>query len=127
MEFFVQSLISFFNPITILLVIIGTTWGLIAGALPGISGAMAVILMLPFTYGMGPNQSILLLVAVYVGSMCGGSFSAILLKTPGTPAAIATVFDGHPMAMQGKAGRALAISITASSIGESFPDSYWSF
>jgi putative tricarboxylic transport membrane protein len=78
---------------------------------------MAVILMLPFTYGMEAIQSIVVLVAVYVGAMCGGSISAILLKTPGTPAAVATTFDGYPMAMKGKAARALGLSITASAVG----------
>lgn len=112
-----QGLFNVINPMTLFLVIVGTAWGLTAGALPGLSAAMAVILMLPFTYGMEAVQSIVVLVAVYVGAMCGGSISAILLKTPGTPAAVATTFDGYPMAMQGKASRALGLSITASSVG----------
>jgi len=120
MEHIAQSIIHFFNPITLLLIVVGTTWGLVAGSLPGISSAMALILMLPFTYGMEAVQSILVLVAVYVSSMCGGSFSAILLKTPGTPAAVATTFDGYPMAMQGNASRALGLSITGSAVGGIF-------
>jgi putative tricarboxylic transport membrane protein len=120
MSVVLQSFSSVFNPITLFLVILGTAWGLVAGALPGLSASMAVILILPFTYGMEAIQSIVVLVAVYVGAMCGGSISAILLKTPGTPAAVATVFDGYPMAMQGRAPRALGIAITASSAGGIF-------
>lgn len=112
-----QGLFNVITPVTLLLVVVGTAWGLTAGALPGLSASMAVILMLPFTYGMEAVQSIVVLVAVYVGAMCGGSISAILLKTPGTPSAVATTFDGYPMAMQGKAARALGLSITASSVG----------
>jgi putative tricarboxylic transport membrane protein len=120
MEIIVNSFLSVVHPLTLLLVIAGTAWGLTAGALPGLSGSMAVILMLPFTYGMEGIQSVIVLVAVYVGSMCGGSISAILLKTPGTPSAVATVFDGYPMAMQGKASRALGLAITASCVGGIF-------
>lgn len=117
---FLQGLINVFSPMTFLLIILGTAWGLIAGALPGLSASMAVILMLPFTYGMEGIQSVVVLVAVYVGSMCGGSFSAILLKTPGTPSAVATVFDGYPMAMRGEAARAIGLSITGSAFGGIF-------
>ncbi len=112
-----QGLFNVINPLTFLLVIVGTAWGLTAGALPGLSASMAVILMLPFTYGMEAIQSVVVLVAVYVGAMCGGSISAILLKTPGTPSAVATTFDGYPMAMKGQASRALGLSIAASSVG----------
>lgn len=115
-----QSLINVFSPMTFLLLILGTAWGLVAGALPGLSASMAVILMLPFTYGMTAIQSVVVLVAVYVGSMCGGSFSAILLKTPGTPSAVATVFDGYPMALKGEAAKAIGLSITASAFGGIF-------
>lgn len=117
---FLQGLINVFSPMTFLLIILGTAWGLIAGALPGLSASMAVILMLPFTYGMEGIQSVVVLVAVYVGPMCGGSFSAILLKTPGTPSAVATVFDGYPMAMRGEAARAIGLSITGSAFGGIF-------
>lgn len=115
-----QGLVNVFSPMTFLLVVLGTAWGLVAGALPGLSASMAVILMLPFTYGMEGIQSVIVLVAVYVGSMCGGSFSAILLKTPGTPSAVATTFDGYPMAMRGEAAKAIGLSITASAFGGIF-------
>lgn len=112
-----QGLLNFANITTIAFLIIGTAWGMLAGAIPGISASLAVILILPFTYSMLPIQSIIVLVAVYIGGMCGGSISAILLRTPGTPTAVCTVFDGYPMAQKGQAGKALGISITASAVG----------
>ena len=115
-----QGFLNVLQPMTLLLVILGTAWGLTAGALPGLSASMAVILMLPFTYGMEAIQSVVVLVSVYVGAMCGGSISAILLKTPGTPSSVATTFDGYPMAMRGEAPKALGLSITASSFGGIF-------
>lgn len=112
-----QGLLNFANLSTLAFLVIGTGWGMMAGAIPGVSASLAVILILPFTYSMNSIQSIIVLVAVYIGGMCGGSISAILLRTPGTPTAVCTVFDGYPMAQQGKAGKALGISITASAIG----------
>ena len=113
----VQSLLNFANVQTLLFVIIGTAWGMLAGALPGISASLAVILIMPFTYSMGAVQSIIALVAVYVGGMCGGSISAILLRTPGTPSAVVTVFDGYPMSQRGETGKALGLAIAASAVG----------
>jgi len=115
-----EGLMYLIEPVTILFIIIGTAWGMLAGAIPGISASLAVILIMPFTYSMDAVQSIVVLVAVYIGGMCGGSISAILLRTPGTPTAVCTVFDGYPMAQQGKAGKALGIAITASAVGGIF-------
>lgn len=112
-----QGLLNFANLTTLSFLIIGTAWGMLAGAIPGISASLAVILILPFTYSMSSIQSIIVLVAVYIGGMCGGSISAILLRTPGTPTAVCTVFDGYPMSQKGQAGKALGLSITASAIG----------
>lgn len=112
-----QGLMNFANLTTLAFLIIGTAWGMMAGAIPGISASLAVILILPFTYSMNSIQSIIVLVAVYIGGMCGGSISAILLRTPGTPSAVCTVFDGYPMAQKGQAGKALGLSITASAVG----------
>lgn len=81
---------------------------------------MAIILCLPFTYSMDPITAIVLLVTVYLGGATGGSISAILLRTPGTPEAIATTFDGYPMARNGMAGRALGLAVTASAFGAIF-------
>ncbi|MBR1407644.1 MAG: tripartite tricarboxylate transporter permease [Clostridia bacterium] len=112
-----QGLLNFANFQTLLFLVVGTAWGMLAGALPGISASLAVILIMPFTYSMGAVQSIIALVAVYVGGMCGGSISAILLRTPGTPSAVVTVFDGYPMAKNGQAGKALGLAIAASAVG----------
>lgn len=120
MDIFLQSLIGVLTPVNLLLIVAGTLFGMICGSLPGLSSSMAVILTLPFTYSMEPVQAIVLLVAVYVGGACGGSISAILLKTPGTPEAVATTFDGHPMALRGDAGKALGLAVSASSFGGIF-------
>ncbi len=116
----IQSLAYFANIWHILLLIAGTLFGMVCGALPGVSSSMAIILLLPFTYSMEPVAAIVTLVAVYVGGAAGGSISAILLRIPGTPEAVATIFDGHPMAKKGQAGRALGLAISASSFGGIF-------
>jgi putative tricarboxylic transport membrane protein len=91
--------------------------GLVIGAIPGLTATMAITLLIPFTYGMDPLRGLALLIAVYTGGISGGLISAILLRMPGTPASIATVFDGYPMAQKGMAGYALGLGITASFIG----------
>lgn len=107
-------------PFNFMLIIVGMLIGIAFGALPGISSSMAIVLMLPFTYYMGIIPSIMLLVAIYTGSAYGGSITAILFNTPGTPEAVATTFDGYPMAQKGQAGRALGLAITASAFGGIF-------
>ena len=92
----------------------GMLGGVIIGALPGLTGAMAVTLALPFTFYMPPVTSLMLLLGIYKGSMYGGSISAILIRTPGTAAAACTVLDGYPLARQGKAGQALYMALYAS-------------
>jgi len=108
------------QPMMLLLVVAGCAFGMVCGSLPGLSASMAIVLMLPFTYEMEPVASIVLLVATYVGAACGGSISAILMRTPGTPEAVATTFDGYPMREKGLAGRALGLAVTGSSIGGIF-------
>jgi putative tricarboxylic transport membrane protein len=96
---------------------LGVLWGIFGGALPGISPSIAMALLLPFTYGMDPIPAIVLLASVYVGAEYGGSIPAILIRTPGTNAAAATVLDGYEMARQGRAGEALGISLVAGLVG----------
>jgi putative tricarboxylic transport membrane protein len=103
-----------------LLIIGGCFFGIVFGAIPGLTGALAVTLLLPFTYPMSPIPGLTLLVAVYVGSISGGLISAILLNIPGTPASICTTFDGSPMAKKGRAGDALLLGIFSSMIGGIF-------
>ena len=89
----------------------GVLWGILGGALPGISPSIAMALLLPFTVGMDPTTALVLLASVYVGAEYGGSIPAILIRTPGTNSASATVVDGYAMAQQGRAGEALGISL----------------
>ena len=89
----------------------GVLWGIFGGALPGISPSIAMALLLPFTIGMDPTTALVLLASVYVGAEYGGSIPAILIRTPGTNSASATVTDGYAMAQQGRAGEALGISL----------------
>ncbi|MBX2832522.1 MAG: tripartite tricarboxylate transporter permease [Rhodospirillales bacterium] len=96
----------------------GIWGGVIIGAIPGMTGTMAVTLALPFTFYLPPVTSILLLVALYKGSTYGGSISAILIKTPGTASAACTVLDGYPLARAGKGGKALNMALVSSCIGD---------
>lgn len=95
----------------------GVAWGIVGGALPGISPSIALALLLPFTYGMDPITAIVLLGATYVGAEYGGSIPAILINTPGTNAAAATVVDGYYMHRAGRGGEALGISLQSGVIG----------
>lgn len=95
----------------------GLVWGIIGGALPGISASITMALLLPFTYGMDPMVAIVLLASTYIGAEYGGSIPAILIRTPGTNSAAATVIDGYEMKRQGKAGEALGISLWSGVIG----------
>lgn len=109
-----------FQPATFLLMVVGVVGGIIVGALPGITSSMGIILLLPFTYRLDPKTALVMLAGMYCGSMYGGSISAILLRTPGTPSASATVLDGYPLTQQGKAGKALGIATVASFAGGLF-------
>jgi putative tricarboxylic transport membrane protein len=112
----------FFTPENIAAVSIGLFIGITIGAIPGLNVPMAVALLLPLTFSMSAVTGLALLLGVYKGGTYGGSISAILLNTPGAPAAAATVLDGYPLAMQGKAGKALRASIYGSVIGEFLAD-----
>ena len=98
----------------------GVAWGIIGGALPGISPSIAMALLLPFTFTMEPVVALILLVSTYVGAEYGGSIPAILIRTPGTNAAAATTIDGYEMQKQGRGGEALGISLVAGVIGGLF-------
>jgi putative tricarboxylic transport membrane protein len=106
-----------FTPITIFLIFGGVVLGIIFGAIPGMSGTMAVALCLPITFGLSPVEGISLLLGLYIGGISGGLISAILINIPGTPSSIATCFDGSPMARHGEAGKALGIGILYSFLG----------
>lgn len=101
-----------------LVLFIGVTVGTLVGAIPGMTTPMAVALTLPFTFTLQPVTGILLLLGVYKGGIYGGSISAILINTPGTPAASCTVLDGYPLAKRGEARRALDIALYASCVAD---------
>jgi putative tricarboxylic transport membrane protein len=117
MEFFVEALRNVFNPAVMLNMILGTAMGICIGALPGLTATMGVALLLPLTFGMEATDGILMLLGVYCGAIYGGSISAVLLHTPGTPASAATAIDGYAMAKKGQGGRALGIVTVSSYIG----------
>ncbi|MDF1823731.1 MAG: tripartite tricarboxylate transporter permease [Verrucomicrobiales bacterium] len=101
-------------------IVIGVCAGIIVGAIPGLTGAMVIALAVPLTFAMDEAQALALLVSLYTGSVSGGLISATLLKIPGTPAAMITILDAHPMAEAGQPGRALSIGIGASLFGGLF-------
>jgi putative tricarboxylic transport membrane protein len=111
MDTVIQALTQLASPGIVLAAFGGVLWGIFGGALPGISPSIAMALLLPFTVGMDPTTALVLLASVYVGAEYGGSIPAILIRTPGTNSASATVTDGYAMAQQGRAGEALGISL----------------
>ncbi len=106
----------------LMLALLGCFLGTLMGALPGLGPANGVAILIPiaFTLGLGPTPSLILLTSVYYGAMYGGRISSILLNIPGDEPAMMTCLDGHPMALQGKAGEALALSGIASFVGSFF-------
>lgn len=96
---------------------IGSTVGYFIGAMPGLTPSIGIALLVPFTFGMDPVSSMIMLVSLYMSAEYGGGITAILINAPGTPAAAATAFDGYPMAKSGQAGKALTISILSSGFG----------
>jgi len=115
-----DSLLYLMGPWPLFLCVLGTALGIIVGAIPGLSGAMLIALTLPLTFKMVPEEAMALIVCMYTGSITGGLVSAVLLRIPGTPANVVTVFDGYAMAQQGQAGRALGLGVAASFFGAMF-------
>lgn len=106
-----------FTPWPFFWVLLGTSLGIFVGAVPGLTGGMLIALSIPLTFFMNSTHALILMVAMYVGSVSGGLISATLLKMPGTPSSVMTTFDGYPMANRGEAERALGLSIGASLVG----------
>ncbi|NYT84910.1 tripartite tricarboxylate transporter permease [Pollutimonas harenae] len=107
-------------PSMLLAVFIGVTVGVFIGMLPGLTSTMGVALLIPVTFSFPPEIGLALLGGIYLASTFSGSISAILLNIPGTPSAVATCQDGYPMSQQGKAGRAIGLSVYASCLGGLF-------
>ena len=101
-------------------IFIGLLAGIIIGAIPGLTADIAIILCLPITYSMEPIPAMLLLLGLYCGGTYGGSITAILINTPGTPSSAATVLDGYPLTQQGKPLKALTMALYASFFGGLF-------
>lgn len=114
MEF---GLLQVFDPLNLLLMMAGIIMGLFAGAMPGITISLGMILVLPLTFGLSPLPALSMLIGMYVAGMNGGAISAILLNIPGTPAAAATVLDGNALARRGHPERAILIACTSSFLG----------
>ena len=108
------------QPYNIMLMVIGILLGVIIGVLPGLGGANGVAILLPLTFGMSPTSAIIMLSCIYWGALFGGAITSILFNIPGEPWSVATTFDGHPMAQQGKAGEALTAAFTSSFVGALF-------
>jgi len=110
-------LLPFINPKLLFFVAVGVFAGIYVGAIPGLSGTMAVSLLVSFTFGWDTNSALALMIGVFSGAVYGGSRSAILLNIPGAPAAVATGFDGYPLAKKGLAGQVIGVATVQSVLG----------
>lgn len=117
MALLLQGLTEVLQPFNLLWIIIGTFGGIVLGAIPGLTGAMGISLMVPLTYSMAPIPSICMLLGVYCGGTYGGSITAILINTPGSGASVVTAFDGYELAKKGQGGKALRMALYASFAG----------
>jgi putative tricarboxylic transport membrane protein len=105
------------TPMNLGYMVVGILFGVLLGFLPGVGGANGIAILLPLTFSMSPTTAIIMLAAIYWGALFGGCISAILFNIPGEPWSVATTFDGHPLAQQGRAGEALTASLSSSFIG----------
>ncbi|MBD3265466.1 C4-dicarboxylate ABC transporter permease, partial [bacterium] len=119
MEETLVYLAAAFDPYMLWILFIGVISGIMIGSLPGLTATMGVTLLMPFTLGMGlsPQGSMAMLIGIYVGAIYGGSITAILIATPGTPASAATLLDGYPMSQRGEGGKAIVMTTLASFVG----------
>ena len=115
-----NGFISLLSIWTLLYINLGVIVGIIFGAIPGLSGTIGIILFLPVTYAMQADHALIFLLSIFCGGEFGGSISAILIGTPGTNAAAATMLDGYPLAKQGKARKGLMMALVASVFGGLF-------
>ena len=113
----IEGLSYVLNPSHFPFLFIGVLGGILVGALPGLTGSVGIILLLPFLYYLEPATSLIMLSGMFCGAIYGGSISAILISTPGTPSAAATVLDGYPLSEKGEAGKAIGVATIASTMG----------
>ncbi|MDX1383893.1 MAG: tripartite tricarboxylate transporter permease [Thermoanaerobaculia bacterium] len=116
-EGLLAGLATLARPVNLGMVVLGCASGTFIGMLPGLGPITAIALLIPLTYGLEPASALILMAGVYYGAVFGGSTSSILLNAPGVAGTVATTFDGHPLARQGKAGKALAVAAYASFSG----------
>ncbi len=109
--------LSAMSPFNLALALFGVVAGTVVGSIPGLTATMALAILVPITFSMEPASALILLGAIYTGAIYGGAYAAILLNTPGTPSAIATTFDGYPMAKRGDGDLAVALACFASVCG----------
>ena len=117
MDLFIESFLYLFDFYGLLLITFGVVAGIVFGAMPGLSATMAVALFLPITYTLDPRMAMALLMSLYIGGTSGGLITAILIKIPGTPASVATTWDGYPMVAKGQAVKALGAGVFYSFLG----------
>jgi putative tricarboxylic transport membrane protein len=108
------------DPMNIVYMFVGIILGVVIGVLPGLGGANGVAILLPLTFSMSPTSAIIMLSCIYWGALFGGAITSILFNIPGEPWSVATTFDGHPRAQQGRAGEALTTAFTSSFVGAFF-------
>lgn len=111
-----QGIMTILTVQNVLLLAAGVTLGMIVGVMPGLGPSAGIAILLPVTFGMDPTGAIVMLAAVYYGSMYGGTITSVLINTPGESATVASTFDGYPLARQGRAGPALVMAAIASFI-----------
>lgn len=111
------GLLEALQPVNLMMILIGCTIGLLVGAMPGLGSVNGVAILLPITFLVPPTAAIIFLAAIYYGAMYGGAISSITLGIPGASTAVATVFDGRPLAQAGKADKALIAAAVASFVG----------
>lgn len=118
MEMIVAGLLDSLSPTSLMFVFVGVAIGVMIGAIPGINGPMAIALFIPVTYYMSALTAIGFLIGLNKGAFFGGAISAVLLRTPGTPEAAATAWDGYPLTQQGKGEKALRMALYSSVAGD---------
>lgn len=117
LEQILEQLLIVLSPYMLLVCLIGTSLGILWGAMPGLSTTMAMALLIGLSAGMTQHVALMFMLGVYTGSVFGGAISAVLINIPGTPDAVPTMMEGHPLAKQGEGGLALGTAIAASFMG----------
>lgn len=120
MDAFIAGITAVFSFSGLAAVIGGSAAGIFIGCMPGLGPSLGVALLIPLTFALPPSISLIMLVALYLAAEYGGSISAVLIGTPGTAAAAATVVDGYPLSRKGYPGKALSASLIGSTIGGAF-------